>query len=541
MIGLSPGASSNRQASFAWFSDPLLAYGAIIAIAVFLRTLFTTYFELGGDALQHWYLAKRMSEHFDVSLFAENHHTMRWATNAGPILYATIFGSSMHVYYWVPILFFGLLLVASAFFIRLIDKNLFPFVLFIVVFFAEPMFFRATSHLLTFVFAAFFMMVAAIFLVRSVRNGGQWAYALVALFFFLAYGAHENSLVFAPGACAFLLWNLGLRQGLLAIVNIGVYGLTLIAAETIAFDLISPKPVTFGRFELLGGVLSKIGNEATEVHHVTSILDLMRPWLDLPRYTSVTVVSGLIGGIYLAARERIGREPPGVSLPFFLMVSFFIFHTFLLQSIDPLIPLAPPKVKYLANTTVWAALSTALAANSLIENWRGPVQTDRLRALTLGAVLLIAIPSLFFVQYRGLPTPGALFWHAREWYAPIAKAIKGGMPVLTKRRSAVPVLEAWFDTKLVRINPGQNEFSAFTTPEAAADQNRRISFCIDLRSEAKSLVGGGWLIVCPSVLTQQKPNGQAREGGGAGDPVPAVSDMSRMRCFNSRSGRRAGR
>jgi hypothetical protein len=185
-------------------------------------------------------------------------------------------------------------------------------------------------------------------------------------------------------------------------------------------------------------------------------------------------------------------------------VSFFVFHTFLLQSIDPVIPLAPPKVKYLANTTVWAALSTALAANSLIENWRGPVQTDRLRALTLGAVLLIAIASLFFVQYRGLPTPNALFWHAQESYAPVAKAIKGGMPVLTTPREAVPVLEAWFKTDLVRINPGEKDvkFSAFTTPGAAADPNRRICFCVDLRREEKSLWGGSWLIVCPPALTQ---------------------------------------
>jgi hypothetical protein len=219
----------------------------------------------------------------------------------------------------------------------------------------------------------------------------------------------------------------------------------------------------------------------------------------------VTVVSGLIGGIYLAARERIGREAPGVSLPFFLMVSFFIFHTFLLQSIDPVIPFAPPKVKYLANTTVWAALSTALAANSLIENWHGAIQTDRLRAFTLCAVLLIAIASLFFVQYRGLPTPNALFWHARESYAPIAKAIKGGMPVLTTPRKAPnPVLEAWFKTDLVRINPGEKDvkFSAFTTPEAAAYPNRRMGFCVDLRREEKTLVGGGWLIVCPPALTQ---------------------------------------
>jgi hypothetical protein len=511
MIGLSPGESSDRQVPFTWVSDPLFAYAVIIAIAVFLRTLFTTYVELGGDALQHWYFAKLMSEHFNVSLFADNHHTMRWATNAWPILYATIFGWSLQVYYVVPILFFGLLLVASAFFVRLIDKSLFPFVLFIVLFFAEPMFFRATSHLLTFVFAAFFMMVAAIFLVRSVRNGGQGTYALVALFFFLAYGAHENSLVFLPGACVFLLWNLGLRQGLLVIVNIGVYGLVLMIAETIAFDLISPEPVTLGRFELLGRAFTKIGDKATEELNVTSILDLMRSWRELPLYTSVIVISGLIGGIYLAARERIGRQPPGVSLPCFLMVSFFVFHTFMLQSIDPIVPLAPAKEKYFANTAIWAALSTALAANSLIENWRGPIRTDWLRALTLGAALLIGIASLFHVQYRGLPTPGALFWHARESYDPIARAIKGGMPLLTKRSTKEEVLEAWFSTDLVRIKthmvrskPGNKrvKFSAaFTTPEAATDPNRQMVFCIDLTPN-KNLAARGWLIVCPPALAQ---------------------------------------
>jgi hypothetical protein len=116
----------------------------IIAIAVLVRTLFTTYVEFGGDALYHWYFTKLMSEHFKGQLFAENHHSMRWATNAWPILYGKIFGWGLQVYYIVPMLFFTLLLAASAFFVRLIDKSLFPFALFVVVFFAEPMFFRST-------------------------------------------------------------------------------------------------------------------------------------------------------------------------------------------------------------------------------------------------------------------------------------------------------------------------------------------------------------------------------------------------------------
>jgi hypothetical protein len=494
---------------------PIFAYVAIIAIALLLRTLFTTYVELGGDALEHWYFAKLMSEHFNVSRFTDNHHDMRWATNAWPILYATIFGWSLQVYYLVPMLFFGLLLAASALFVRLLDQDLFPFVLFLVVFFAEPMFFRPTSQLLPIVFAAFFLMVAAIFLVRSATNGCQWTYALVALFFFLAYGAHENSLVFLPGACFFLLWNLGPRQGLRAIANIGIYGLLLMIAETITFDLVSAKPVTLGRFELLDQTFSRIKHKAIAKHNITSILDLTRPWRELPLYTSAIVVSGLIGGIYLAVRERIGREPIGASLPFFLLVSFFVFHTFLLQSIDPIIPLAPAKVKYLVNTTVWAAMSTALAANSLIENCRWPVPTDRLQAFTLFTVLLIGIASLFVVQYRGLPTPGALFWHARESYAPIAKAIKGGMPVLLDPGISprqVHAFESWFSTDLVPINPDNKnaEFSVFTTPEAAVDPNREMRFCI-LLTDYKDLAARDWLVRCPSDALAKKAENQIRE------------------------------
>jgi hypothetical protein len=190
------------------------------------------------------------------------------------------------------------------------------------------------------------------------------------------------------------------------------------------------------------------------------------------------------------------------------MTSFFIFQTFLLQSIDPVIPLAPPNEKYLANTTIWAALSTTFAANSLIENWRGPMRTDLLRVLTLGVALAIAVTSLSFVQYRDLPTPGALFWHARESYAPLAHAIKKGLPVLTAPGQKAPgkrmlgYLEALFSTDLVRIDVDDKDakFFAYTTPEAAADPNRKVEFCVDLRWGGNQK-NGQWLAVCPPGLT----------------------------------------
>jgi hypothetical protein len=187
------------------------------------------------------------------------------------------------------------------------------------------------------------------------------------------------------------------------------------------------------------------------------------------------------------------------------MVSFFIFHTFLLQSIDPVVPLAPPNEKYLANATIWATLSATFAVNELVGNWRGePSRFNLIRAFTLGVALVIGIASLSFVQYRGLPRPGALFWHPRESYAPLASAIEKGMPVLTlPKKKFKNYIEALFSTDLVRINTEENDasFFAYTTPEAAAAAKGKVGLCVDLRHESNQ-VGGGWLIVCPSLRNE---------------------------------------
>ena len=93
---------------------PVLASAIIILVAVFVRTLFTSFIELGGDALEHWHFAKAMAENLDPGAFTRNYHRMRWATNLWPILYAKGFGWGYGVYYVGPIVFFGLLLAANA-------------------------------------------------------------------------------------------------------------------------------------------------------------------------------------------------------------------------------------------------------------------------------------------------------------------------------------------------------------------------------------------------------------------------------------------
>jgi hypothetical protein len=499
LIAASKTGPAGESSTYGGIAHPLLVYAVIILIAVFLRTLFTSYIELAGDALHHWQFAKVMSENFDLSLFSENHHRMRWATNIWPILYAWIFGWGYGVYYVVPMIFFGFLLISSAVFIRKIKSGFFPFILFVVVFLGEPMFYRSTSHLLTFVFAAVFMMSAAIFLVRAIRIGGQMAYVLTATTLFLAYGAHESSLLFFPGVCAFVLWNAGFRRGLLILVNIGAYGLALIALETLFFDLVSPTPVVFGRFELLGHALDIVKSAAQLRYHVSSILDLMRPWLQLPLTTGILVILGIVGGVYLAGRERIGQEPSGSSLPFFLMVSFFLFQAFLIQSFDPLVPFSPPNVKYLANTTIWATLSTVFAAVSLVDNRRGPTARDVLRNRLMGTAAVLTVLAVVFDHYRGLPSLQAWFWRAGESYEPMETAIKEGAPILSTPEMVMEgYFEDWFSTPLSRVtHPADNEYFAFAVDPAAA---RKSPFCVDLRSSGNQ--AGRWLIRCPADLAE---------------------------------------
>lgn len=488
-----------RPLSLSPADHPVLACAIIILVAVFVRTLFTSYIELGGDALEHWHLARTMSEDFDPGRFAGNHHRLRWATNAWPILYASLFGWGYGVYYIPPILFFGLLLVASAFFVRLMRPGVFAFTLFLLVFFGEPMFFRATSNLVPFVFAGFFMMLAGYFLVRAVRDGGQVLFAATAAFFFLAYGAHENSALFVPGACAFVLWNLGLRRGVLTLITIGAYGCLLVAAETVVFDLISSRSITFGRLELLGKAFEITAKSATQRYEVSSILDLIWPWFGIPLYTGILVVAGLVSGVYLARMERRGVEAPGASLPAFFVFSFFFFHAFLLQSIDPVIPFSPPNEKYLTNAAIWAALSTTFAVTGLIGRWQGTATVGQLRLRVMVVALLITIASLSDVQYRRQPQLRAWFWHAEESYQPVRDALRRGFPILTVPESPMRrYLSAWFATELVRVEPSEDDpaYFAFEVPDAMARRGGGPTTCIDFRRARNQ--GGRWLIACPA-------------------------------------------
>lgn len=499
-----PRAPSLRPAD-----HPILACAIIILAAVFLRTLFTSYVELGGDALEHWHLAKAMSADFDPGRLAGNHHRLRWATNAWPILYSALFGWGYGVYYILPILFFGLLLVAAAYFVRLMRPGVFPFALFVLVFFGEPMFFRATSNLLPFIFAALYMMLAACFLVRAVRDGGQILLAATAAFFFLAYGAHENSVLFVPGACAFVLWNLGFRRGLLALVTIGAYGCLLVAAETVAFDLVTSRSITFGRLELLGKAFGITAKAATQRYEVSSILDLIRPWFGIPLYTGILVVAGLASGVYLARMERRGVEAPGVSLPAFFVFSFFFFHAFLLQSVDPVIPFSPPNEKYLTNATIWAALSTTFAVTGLIARWRGTASVDQLRLRVMIVALLIAIVSLSDVQYRRQPQLRAWFWHAEESYQPVRDGLRRGFPVLTVPESPMRrYLSAWFATELVKVEPSEDDpaYFAFEVSDAAQRRGGGPTTCIDFRRARNQ--GGRWLIACPPEMVAAEDIGR---------------------------------
>jgi hypothetical protein len=63
-------------------------------------------------------------------------------------------------------------------------------------------------------------------------------------------------------------------------------------------------------------------------------------------------------------------------------------------------------------------------------------------------------------------------------------------------------LEAIFSTDLVRINVDEKDakFFAYTTPEAAADPNRKVELCVDLRRGGNQK-NGQWLVVCPPELT----------------------------------------
>ena len=457
----------------------LLWYALLIFAAIVLRTLFTAPVEQGGDALQKWELVGRLLDGETISIFLENHHTARWAINLPTLAFASGLGFNWTSYYIAPMFFFLALLLLAAFFLKRNGFGIFTYTIFIVILFADPMYMRATSQLVTFVFVAPFVMAHAIFLQNSIKNPSKMQYFLAALFMFLAYGAKETALFYVPASCAYVIWAIGWRRGLRTLLWIGAFGVAFVVIETTVISILAGEVVPTGRLALLDEHFDRMDAQFND----PKLPVFLYGWRNLPLYTAVLFgLAALCGSYLIYLSIRAGRPDP-LLIPVFFFVSFALVQTFAIKSIDPLVPALPGKPKYLADLVPWACLTISAAVTLLLNKLRDAkvAQSARIIAISLAMiVLLVGISQPR--QYRGTyPIADAWMWHADESWNFVGQLALAGVPIVDPRkgrstRKSGDVLRSILGVEFVTI-PTKGGHSAFIAV-SAVDKAAGAEICI---------------------------------------------------------------
>ncbi len=411
---------------------PLVTHLTIIIVfATMLRTILTAPVEMGGDALKKWAFSKELANGVPAADLLANHHTARWGINLPATALAKLVGPEWFTYYLVPGIFFGLLLIAAAYFITKWSKQpLFVFMVFVLVLFGEPMYFRSTSQLQPFVFSATYMLCHAIFLGKITESATQRNHFFAALFIFLAYGAKETAMNYIPATAIFIFASLGWRQGMKSLALIGSYGIALLVVETAYFSVMYGEIVT--RLHLVGQHFEMLEDNIKEDLGEMSLSLLFRRWTNLPVLTTVLLASGLVSSAWIFVKSIKEKRATPDALPSLFFVSFAVVSTLAVKSFDPLVPLEPPKAKYLAELVPWASLAVALFMGYAVDG----VNARLARRIAMGAIIgVAATASLVSVAMPGKHDDrwAAWMWHADDTYKLLRDIVEAGVPIRVVR------------------------------------------------------------------------------------------------------------
>lgn len=467
------------------------AYGAIIVVAVLAKTLYTMPVEIGGDAIDKWefvldvldgrpplelaYLQHATRWVVDLPAFifgaswseywafvpsflddvaqssaTSNHQNARWAINLPTLAFTWAFGSSWFVYYLVPLFFYGIFLTLSAYFFRYyLSSPMIPFIVFILIVFADPLYARSITQLQPFIFVSAYITAHLIMVCKLVRDYRVLYCFFAALFMFLAYGAKATALFYAPATAIFIFWAMGWRSGLRANIYISLFGVALVVLETATFSLISGEIVT--RLDVMHRHFSSLDARYSDM----SFVDLLDGWTDISIYPSLLfALSAIIGAFYILKNFGHGTKDPIVLLALFFFV-FSIFETFLVKSFDPLTPVTPPKPKYLADLVPWGSMIVAFSLGRMFSTYEQATRKYHLEAVALAAFVIVCGVSLTGDHKRA-----AWMWRAHDEHARIADMVRSGTPIhggwkvsLYSRVISLPMIPVERDGKLFWISP----------------------------------------------------------------------------------------
>lgn len=410
----------------------------VFVAAVLFHGLLLPMVETGGDAVEAWLFVKKLSWGLGIREHDWNHRTVRFGILGPAYVAQTLLGTGAWVYYVAPLTMSG---IASALLFRLADRRLGRTSAWAVtaVFCLFPQIHDVSAQLKPEIFSLVYLLASANAVVsfgdtRKVRClvfGGVWL--------FVAYGTKVPALFFVPGLAALLFAEGG--RGKAALVLGGV-ALLLGGAEN-AIHLAAGQE--YGR---LGYMMAKHFSSPTLAP--TSLLGLFE------RYTQLTGAwSGLLGlyvlatvAVFVRRKQVRGFEWAVVVVP----LIFFVFTTFAVKSLDPIVPAQPFRDRYLSAAVPWMLLTVAVAARHVGPELSARLQT-RSRWALAGVVALLGIVRVLmhpvpFAEHPLRLLPG--------YQAQFSEAFREGRPVFTTgaRHNPLRVARSLFWSPTLNLGGG---------------------------------------------------------------------------------------
>jgi len=311
---------------------------SLVFLSLWVRLSTLMMVHTGVDERDYWFAAKAISQGLPYPELS--HRTVRWAVILPVALAQSLFGPHPNAYYVMPLLAALSQAVLVYLLGRALNGRLAGSLASIALTFF-PYQIRAASQVRPEIFSMTYVLLAALALVRYVRSSSDRARisaaVLAALATFLAYEAKITNLFFMPGiAIAILLYSKG--KGLRDALAYGGVLAGLYLAETAAYAALTPYAL---------GHLAVIAS-----HHLSSefasplggFLDLFTRYApeNLELYWSIPFLAFAA----LAFMSFAPRRPaafaragdPATKAVTLASLSFFLFVTFAVTSVDPLLP-----------------------------------------------------------------------------------------------------------------------------------------------------------------------------------------------------------
>lgn len=349
--------------SLAWLAAELVPVLLCALVVVVYRLLHLEPIEVGGDALKVWEFARSLSfgEPIPEKL---NHHTSRFGLVIPSLLAQKWAGSQATSYYLAPVASSVLLHVL----VYLVGKRLSGAMAgamgVLALLFFEPMT-RASSQILPETFGPTYIMAATYFVLLSgdvkTALGRTLALCAACLAIFFAYGSKLVYLYYAPGLAA-LLW-FGGSQVQAQTRSSGTPARSGPVARVWTWcrkhRLVLPGALAGGVLLLLAletlflGTATSSGNRLSVVtgsHWIQTDPRLLKQGQEFfalyqraPQVWEQALAAGAVSAAGVAA-FAIERRARLFALMLFI---YFLLQTFIVRSIDPLIPWLEPHPRYL--------------------------------------------------------------------------------------------------------------------------------------------------------------------------------------------------